>query len=72
MTVLLQKAFQKAAVLPDDMQDMLALEFLQEIEWQMQWDTTLENSQSALEKLTAKAMLEYQEGKTIEMGFDEL
>jgi hypothetical protein len=54
------------------MQDMLAKELLQEIEWEEKWDITLENSQSALDKLTLRAMQQYKEGKTKEMGFDEL
>jgi len=72
MTALLQEVFQKASALPEVVQDMLAKELLQEIKWEDQWDITLENSQSALEKLTVKAMREYREGKTTEMGFDEL
>ncbi len=62
MTTLLEQVFRKASMLPDDIQKMLAMEFLHEIEWEKQWDTTLENSQSALEKLTANAMREYREG----------
>jgi len=72
MTALLQTVFQKASVLPDYMQDMLAKELLREIEWEEKWDITLENSQSALDKLTLRAMQQYKEGKTKEMGFDEL
>ena len=72
MTALLQEVFKKASVLPEAVQDMLARELLAEIEWEIQWDSTFENSQSALEKLTLKAMQEYREGKTTEMGFDEL
>ncbi len=72
MTALLQEVFQKASVLPEVVQNMLARELLQETEWENQWDNTIEKSQTALEKLTAKAMREYREGKTTEMGFDEL
>ncbi len=72
MTALLRKVFQKASVLPDYMQDILAEELLQEMEWEEKWDTTLENSQSALDKLTLRAMQQYREGKTKEAGFDEL
>jgi hypothetical protein len=72
MTALLEQAIKRAATLPDDLQDALAREFLQEIEWESQWDATLENSQDALDKLTEKAMAEFRAGKTIEAGFDEL
>jgi hypothetical protein len=72
MTELLQEVFQKASVLPVYLQDMLARELMLEMEWEDKWDNTLEKSQSALDKLTLKAMKEYKEGKTIEKGFDEL
>ncbi len=72
MTTLLQEVFQKASSLPVHLQDMLAKELLLEMEWEDKWDNTLENSQSALGKLTLKAMKEYKEGKTVEKGFDEL
>ena len=72
MTTLLQEIFQKASSLPVHLQDMLAKELLLEMEWEEKWDNTLKNSQSALDKLTLKAMKEYKEGKTVEKGFDEL
>ena len=72
MTALLQEAFQKASGLPEDVQELLAKELLDEIEWETRWDETLANSQPLLDQLTAKAMREYKEGKTEEKGFDEL
>lgn len=72
MTALLEQVFKKAATLPADIQDIFATEFLQEIEWESQWDTTLEKTQDALDKLTLTAMAEHKKGKTEEMGFDEL
>ena len=72
MTVLLEQVFKKAFSLPADVQDILATEFLQEIEWESQWDTTLEKTQNALDKLTLTAMAEHKKGRTKEMGFDEL
>ncbi len=72
MTALLQEVFQKASCLPSHLQDMLAKELLQEIEWEAKWDTTLESSQSTLDKLTLNAMKKFKDGKTIEKGFDEL
>lgn len=72
MTTMLQEVFQKASRLPVHIQEMLAKELLREIEWEDKWDNTLKNSQSALDKLTLKAMKEYKEGKTVEKGFDEL
>lgn len=72
MTILLEQVFKKASSLPADVQDILATEFLQEIEWESQWDATMEKSKDALEKLTLTAMAEHKKGKTEEMGFDEL
>jgi len=64
MTALLQEVFQKASCLPVHLQEMLAKELLLEMEWENKWDTTLENSQSALDKLTLRAMKKYRDGKT--------
>ncbi|MBI2440646.1 MAG: hypothetical protein HYV35_04665 [Lentisphaerae bacterium] len=72
MTALLEQVFKKASALPADIQDILAAEFLQEIEWESQWDATLKKTQDALGKLTMAAMAEHKNGKTEEMGFDEL
>ena len=72
MTALLEEVFKKAATLPEDVQDIVANELLQEIEWESQWDKALEESQNALDVLTLKAMAEYKTGKTEEKGFDEL
>ena len=72
MTTLLQQAFEKASQLPVALQDEFAKEFIDEIEWEMKWDQTLSESQNTLEQLTLKAMKDYEQGKTKEMGFDEL
>ena len=72
MTSLLETAYQKASAFPAHLQDMVARELLQEIEWEYKWDKTLENSQPALNELTARAMKKYGDGKTVEKGFNEL
>ena len=72
MTELLKQVFKKASALPLELQDELAREFLQGIEWENRWDKTFEKSQDVLNKLTEKAMREYESGETEEMGFDEL
>ena len=72
MTALLQEAFKKASALPEDVQELVAKELLDEIEWEASWDRTLADSQPLLDRLTEKAMREYREGKTEEKGFDEL
>lgn len=72
MTKLLTQAFERASQLPGNLQDEIAQEMLDEIEWETRWDGTLEASQDKLERLAAKALQEYRDGKTTEMGFDEL
>jgi len=72
MTKLLVEAFNRASRLPEGIQDELAKEVLEEIEWEARWDQTLAASQDKLDQLAEKAMKEYRAGKTKEMGFDEL
>ena len=72
MTKLLQKAFQEASKLPDPLQDILAKEFIEEMEWEAKWDKTLEESQNVLDTLSDKAKKDFEEGNTEEKGFDEL
>jgi hypothetical protein len=72
MTALLQEAFKKASALPTEVQELVAKELIEEIEWETRWDRTLAESQHVLDQLTTRAMQEYREGKTEEKGFDEL
>jgi hypothetical protein len=72
MTALLEQVLEKASTLPDEIQDILATELLQEIEWESKWDATLARTQGPLEAMTQAAMDAYKKGKTTEMGFDEL
>jgi hypothetical protein len=72
MTDLLSQAFERASKLPDDIQDQIALDLLEEIEWESRWDQTLADSQDKLERMAEKAAEEYRAGKTKKMGFDEL
>lgn len=72
MTELLEKAYKKASSLPEHLQDIAAERLLQEIEWEEKWDKTLEENPETLKRLAERAQKQYQEGKTKEMGFDEL
>jgi len=72
MTKLLTKAFEQASSLPEDLQDQVATELLDEIAWEARWDQTLANSQDKLDQLAEEAEAEYRAGNTKEMGFDEL
>jgi len=72
MTILLKQAFEKASQLPDGLQDQLAQEILEDIAGELQWDTTLAQSEALLEKLAAQALREFEAGRTRPQGFDEL
>ena len=72
MTPSLSRAFQRAASLPEDLQDQIAKELIEEIEGEQRWDETLLDTQEQLDRLAEKALSEYREGKTKEMGFDQL
>ena len=72
MTKLLAEAFDKASKLSEGIQDDLARQLIDEIEWEARWDKTLATSHEKLDRLADKALQEYRAGKTKEMGFDEL
>jgi len=72
MTILLNKAFEKASTLPDTIQDALAAELLEDIEWEKKWDNTMASSSNKLDTLAEKALREFKEGKTKKIDFDEL
>jgi hypothetical protein len=73
MTNLLTEAFKKAQNLPEDIQDELAKQLIEDIENEFQWQQTLSRPQnSILDELARQALNESSEGKTKVMGFDEL
>ena len=72
MTTLLQQAFEKAAQLPTELQDQLAQEVLEDIAGELQWDSTFARSEDLLETMAEKALREFDAGKTLPQGFDEL
>ena len=72
MTTLLKEAFGKVTTLPEALQDQIAHELLEELEWESKWDKTFSESQDALDHLGQEALKEFESGKTQEMGFDEL
>lgn len=61
MTTLLTKAFEKVSALPDTMQDAIALELLEEIEWEKEWDKTISKSSIELDILAEKALREFKQ-----------
>ncbi len=72
MTKLLAQAFEKASELPENLQDELARELLQELAGEALWDQTLAESTEAVDKLAEQALKEHRAGRTRKMGFDEL
>jgi len=72
MTELLERAFRLASKLPQDLQDQLAAELLQELADEQRWDETLSASAPELERLADQALEEYRQGSTIQQGIDEL
>ena len=63
MTLLLKNAFEKSSQLPDDAQELLAHQLLDDIEAELRWDETLLKSQKNLEKMADKARKDYRSGK---------
>jgi ribonucleotide reductase beta subunit family protein with ferritin-like domain len=73
MTNLLTEAFKKAQELPDHLQNELAEQLIEDIENEIKWQQLLSEPQNMkLEELAAKALSDSMNGKTREMGFDEL
>ena len=72
MTANFTQLLEKAATLPDVIQEELALQWLDDIENELQWQATLEQPQPKLEQLALAALQQAKQGKTIKKGFDEL
>ena len=62
----------KAAGLPVDVQEEMILQWLDDIENELQWQKTLEQPQPKLEQLALAALQQSHQGKTFKKGFDEL
>ncbi|MBZ0202082.1 MAG: hypothetical protein K8I03_03600 [Ignavibacteria bacterium] len=71
MTKLLSKAFEKASELSDDSQDLLAKRLLEEIEDELKWNRSFDDSKAVLNSLAAKAIEQSKEHKTRKIGFDQ-
>lgn len=64
MTRLLEKAFEQAAQLPDELQDDFAAFVLEELKSERRWNQALEQSQEELGRLADEALDERQAGST--------
>ena len=60
MTELLDRTITKLKTLSVEQQDAIAMIILEELEDEVQWNTSFERSQDVLAKLAKKAMSEYQ------------
>jgi hypothetical protein len=72
MTASLEKAFAQASQLPEEIQNGLASQMLEDIRAERKWDETLAQSQPALEKMARKALTARRSGKITRKGFDQL
>jgi hypothetical protein len=64
MTRLLEKAFEEASKLPDEDQDALAQELLDDLASEMRWAEAFSKSQDKLALLAKEALNEFSQGKT--------
>lgn len=71
-TTLLSKAIDKAKILPAQIQDKIAVDWLEDIENELKWQNELSNSQDKIDVLVQDALRESDEGKTFKKGFDEI
>jgi predicted XRE-type DNA-binding protein len=73
MTSLLTEAFRKVQDLPEYLQNELAEQLIEDVENEIKWQQLLSQPQNIkLDELAAKALSDSMNGKTREMGFDEL
>ncbi len=72
MTTLLAKAMSRIEKLPQEIQDEIAEQLLEDLENEVAWQKTLAKPQPKLRKLAEQAIRASDEGKTKKMGFDEL
>lgn len=71
MTPLLQKAFDRAARLPSEVQDRIGAQILGELDGDGEWDRVFAHpkSEAVLNKLAEAALKNHREGKVGEGGF---
>ena len=72
MTNLLTKVIKEAEKLSPETQNQLAEQLLEDINNEIQWQSTLSKPQEKLDKLAKKALEHSRRGKTKKIGFDEL
>ena len=68
MTRLLEKAFEAVSKLPPQEQDIIAIQMLEEMDSEKQWQPQLGSSQDVLEALADEALKEHRAGKTQDLN----
>lgn len=68
MTRLLEKAFEAVSKLPPQEQDIIAIQVLEEMDSEKQWQSQLGSSQDVLEALADEALKEHRAGKTQDLN----
>jgi glycosyltransferase A (GT-A) superfamily protein (DUF2064 family) len=68
----LEQVIQRASALPLEIQDEMADQWLQDIENELGWQTTLQQTQDKLSELAREALRQSAQGRTLSKGFDEL
>ena len=73
MTTLLAKAFESASTLPPSLQDELARELLEEVNFEKMWQKEFASGKtSVIDEMAKQALEEFNAGKTIEAHWDQL
>ena len=72
MTKLLAKVFEAAQKLPPQTQDAFAKAWLAEVDAEMRWEETFDETAEALSQLGQQALEEDRAGKTAPLDPDEL
>ena len=74
MTEILQQAFDKAAELPEDRQEVFARFLLAELESERKWDELFSRpeSEAFLERMAAEAIEAHRAGKTKPLNAEDL
>ncbi len=72
MTKLLEKAFEKASILPEFEQNALARWLIDEIIVEKKWERAFAESEDVLDRLADEALKEYSGGKTKLLNINRL
>jgi len=72
MTKMLEKAFKKAAKLPEAEQNALAKWLLEELEAEKEWEKRFAESEDILGRLADEALEAHRKGKSKQMDFHRL